>query len=238
LSLPTFFNSELNINDALIELSPQESQHAAKARRLKVGSAVRVLNGRGLLAEAKVHLVERSKVTLALDEIRSFASPERRVRIATAIPKGDRQKAMLDMLTQLGVSQVVPLNCEYSVTRFSANMQEKWLRVAIEACKQSQNPWLPEILPAQDVAALQSSAAKPVFYADGQGHALADLLVDADTEVTIAIGPEGGFSPAEIAHFKALGISAIRLGGHILRTETAAIAAASQWAQIYAESDY
>lgn len=235
MSLPTFFHSELNAGDALIDLSSQESQHAAKARRLKAGSPVRVLNGRGLIADAQIHAVERAKVTLQIGSIQQFERPRHSLCIATAVPKGDRQKVMLDMMSQLGVTQILPLECEHSVTHFSGNMHDKWLRAAIEACKQSQNPWLPEILPAQQAASLQQSDSQLRFYADGGGQLLADFWDGSCLEIMIAIGPEGGFSPSELSHFNLVGMQPIRLGDHILRTEAASIAAVSQWAQIRAK---
>ncbi|GHA00074.1 ribosomal RNA small subunit methyltransferase E [Arenicella chitinivorans] len=232
VSLPTFFHAELNVADALLELSPQESQHAAKARRLRAGSQVRVLNGRGLIADAQIITVERSKVTLKIVSAQEFEPPRYRLCVATAVPKGDRQKVMLDMMCQLGVTQILPLECEHSVTHFSRNMYDKWLRATIEACKQSQNPWLPEILPAQSSVSLTPSESHSLFYADGDGQLLMDAVDASCEEMTIVIGPEGGFSAPELAHFQTAGMQSIRLGDHILRTEAASIAAVSQWGQI------
>lgn len=232
MSLPTFFHADLDAKETLIELSPQESQHAAKARRLKAGSPVRVLNGRGLVADAQIHAVERSKATLKIDSTKEFARPRLSLCIATAVPKGDRQKVMLDMMSQLGVTQIMPLECEYSVTRFGSNMHDKWVRATIEACKQSQNPWLPEVLSAQQATSLQPSESQSVFYADGSGQSMSSLVDASCSNIMIAIGPEGGFSAAEVTHFETVGMQAIRLGDHILRTEAASVAAVSQWTQI------
>ena len=145
MATPCFYHSELTDQDTLIELSSSESAHLTKSRRLKSGHQVNVINGKGLTAAAEVIVANSKQVQIQCSNFIVSTPPLTRINVATAVPKGDRAKTMIDMLTQLGVSRVVPLRCDYSESRFNDKHRQKWQRVAIEACKQSQNPWLPQI---------------------------------------------------------------------------------------------
>jgi len=106
-------------------------------------------------------------------------------------------------------------------------MLEKWQRITVEACKQSQNPWLPNIhVPAviDDIIALPDST---VFYADMAGQVVRDLYPINNNSVLV-IGPEGGFSEQEVALFSENNVLPLRLADTILRTELAAVSAAVQ----------
>ena len=133
---------------------------------------------------------------------------------------------MIDVLTQLGVSEIIPLRCEHSVTKFTENMSQKWLRAAVEACKQSQNPWLPAISNECDLDELLSDGNRNCVFANADGLSLSELL-DNCSNTTVLIGPEGGFSDNEFAKLKQFSVPSMAIGTYILRTEAAAIAAAS-----------
>ncbi|MFT6407745.1 MAG: 16S rRNA (uracil1498-N3)-methyltransferase [Arenicella sp.] len=157
MSIPSFYYPLLASNDCVISLDANEASHAVKSRRLRVGQTVRIFNGAGRQAIGILSLIERRSVRVELSSIEQLEQPARKVSIAVAVPKGDRQKVMVDMLTQLGVFEIIPLRCQYSVTKFSPAIAEKWARVAVEACKQSQNPWLPIITSERDLDDLLSS---------------------------------------------------------------------------------
>ena len=209
-------------------LSHEEGLHAVKARRLKVGSDVRLFNGQGLVGEAVIADIGRRKVSVDLMCIQQHNKPMCTLTIATAIPKGDRQKVMLDMLTQLGVSEIIPVRCERSISRFNDSMASKWERIMIEACKQSQNPWLPALGDEIKLLDLLCDGGKQFAYADANGQT-AETVFGAGVAKTILIGPEGGFSDVELDTLLKLNVPRLTLGGHILRTEAAAVAVASQF---------
>jgi len=241
MSIPSFYCPELNLHavndDSLVFLSENESAHAAKSRRLRIGNHVQLLNGSGLIALGEIEQMEKRKVGIKVGSVEAFDKPLMNLTIATAIPKGDRQKVMVDMLTQLGVDQMIPLDCEHSVTRFSSNMKEKWQRTAIEACKQSQNPWLPSIKSGQSVEKLSEKDKYALVYADSEGDNMSiicdEQLSDSINHLIVLIGPEGGFSKTELNFFAERNIVPVRLASNILRTEAAAVAAASQFNQVF-----
>ena len=227
MAIPSFFHPDLNNRASVIELEPGEASHAVKARRLKVGDAVRIINGNGLSANGVLQSIERRAVTLELHDFEEHSRPEQVISVAVAIPKGDRQKVLIDALTQLGVFEIIPLRCERSVSKSSKNTVEKWQRVAIEACKQSQNPWLPKVLAEHSLDELLIEGERALYYADAGGEAVAELKNKASTSslATIIVGPEGGFTSQEFTKLEQNSISSFKLGPYILRTEAAAIAA-------------
>ena len=145
MATPCFYHRDLTEQDGLIELSKAESAHLSKSRRIEPGDQVNLINGQGLMAAAEVVTESAKQVQVHCCSFTQSAPRAYSISVATAVPKGDRSKVMVDMLTQLGVDRVIPMRCDYSVSRFRENQRDKWQRIAIEACKQSQNPWLPII---------------------------------------------------------------------------------------------
>jgi len=229
MATPSFYHPLLAQADSVIELEQGEAAHAVKARRLRVGDAVRIFSGGGLSAMGVLESVERRSVSVVINEFQEHKRPAPVISVAVAVPKGDRQKVLVDALTQLGVFEIIPLRCERSVTKSSANTLEKWERVAIEACKQSQNPWIPKISEELCLEELIADNARALCYADATGAPLRELSFEAAKSscITILVGPEGGYSPEEFNLLDQNSIPSFRLGPYILRTEAAAIAAVS-----------
>lgn len=233
MSVATFYYlGDLRV-DTSIELSAEEARHALKSRRLSVGAEIQLINGQGIIAQAQLSAIGKRQLSADIIALQFIEQPTPIVTLATAIPKGDRQKVMLDMVTQLGVSKIIPLDCKHSVTRFSNNTLLKWQRACIEACKQSQNPWLPTIAPEQTAAeCLLDYSKKPgvaLLYADQKGKAMAKVSATIQAnEICIMVGPEGGFSNDEAQLFVDHDAQAVKFASAILRTEAASIVAVAQ----------
>lgn len=226
MALATFYYQALEISDTDVVLSTTESDHAIKSRRLRQGSEIQLINGKGLIAQATIEESTKREVKVHIKSIDASPSPDTLV-IATAIPKGDRQRTMIDMLTQLGVTEIIPLRCEHSVAQFKPSTFAKWQRLAIEACKQSQNPWLPIISTEHSVQEVIKNANMPLFYADKLGQTFLSLNGNTNSSLTVLVGPEGGFSEQELEMLKT-SCTPINLGANILRTELASVAAIAQ----------
>jgi len=142
--------------------------------------------------------------------------PEAALTIAVAIPKAERPEWIAQKLTELGVDRIVLLHAERSVVRWAPERAAKHLaklrRVAVEALEQSRRVRLPEIVGPLDASGVLPGAV--VAEPGGRPLAVADRV--------IAIGPEGGWSPAELA----LAGDRVGFGDTVLRVETAAVAAA------------
>ena len=131
---------ELALTGTAAVLEDAEAAHAVRARRLRVGDVVCVFDGAGRTAAARIsEVIKRPfEVHLALEAQQHWAPPAARIHLTSALPKGDRQTTMLDMVTQLGVTDFTPVNFERSVSRVGTGSQDRWRRVLIESCKQSQ----------------------------------------------------------------------------------------------------
>lgn len=240
MAIPKFFHqTDSFTNGETISLSEEEARHAAMARRLRSGSEVMLLNGKGFSAIGRIAELNKRAALVNIDKIIEHEMPARSVVLACAIPKGDRQKVMLDMLTQCGVSDFIPLECEFSVTKTTAKMTEKWRRIVVEACKQSGNPFMMKTHDAVSVKELiksdiwqQSQVFRTEQVVDeeivGKVEKSAQFRQVTQKESVLAIiGPEGGLSDKEVCLIDDAGANKLSLSQHILRTETAAVAAAS-----------
>lgn len=194
-------------------LTEADRHHLERSLRFRYGSVLTVGDGRGRWRAV------RFGAELGVDgPIESAARSGDPVTIAFAVVKGDRSDLAVQKLTELGVTTIVPLVTERSVVRWdearAAKNRERHRRIAREAAMQSRRLWLPAVEPLTTLDR---------FLVDRPDAVLADpggRPVRADDR-TIVVGPEGGFSAGELASRPM-----IRLPGGVLRTETAAIAAA------------
>ena len=236
MAIAKFFidQASVTIGDEVI-LSEQESHHAIKVRRMKQGDKVMLLNGVGGKLLGTIQQCNHKALGIRIESSTQSEPAQPVVDIAVALPKGDRQKTMLDMLAQLGVATITPLLCEFSVSKYSEKVVQRWERTLLEACKQSENPFLPQLCKAQTVQVFIEENANDksidnhfIYYADIKGK-IASLLDNKDKHerVSILVGPEGGYSNSELSMLESKGISTLKLSNHILRIETAAVAAAA-----------
>lgn len=206
----------------------EEARHILTSRRLKVGDAIWLFDGRGTVGRATIVAREGRTRTLRVQvherEFIPLARPH--VELACALPKGDRQAVLLDMATQLGMTGFRPLLCERSIVRPGPQAARRWQRICLEACKQSRRPHLPaihaELTPAQTVALAGSDCT--VWVADQKGMPLPGRPLPEKEQLLIMVGPEGGFTDAEMTSIAESGAQVISLGTGVLRVETAAIA--------------
>ena len=209
-----------------------EAHHCKNVMRAKVGDRVIVFNGEGAEVEGEVTGFAGKVVHLKPLISVTTERPPAKLVLGQAVPKGKNMDLIIEKATELGVSQIVPLLSDRTVVKLdareAAKKQEKWQRVAIEACKQCGQNWLPHVaVPVtvdrflkthsadglRVVAALQEDA-RPL-------HAILDGA--RPTAVTAMIGPEGDFTPAEVSSAVGAGYAPLSLGPIVLRSETAAI---------------
>lgn len=223
-------------SDALIVLDATAARHLREALRLVPGDHFVMFDGRGGEYTATVEKVTRDRVEarigahLAVDRESPLA-----ITLAQGISRGERMDYTLQKAVELGVRHIVPLSTERSTVRLDAERAarrlEHWRGVVRHACEQSGRTVLPTLEPPCTVPAfagrprpglglmLDPAAASPLV-------ALAPAATPTP-EVCLAIGPEGGFSPAERAVLETAGFVGARLGPRVLRTETAALVALS-----------
>jgi 16S rRNA (uracil1498-N3)-methyltransferase len=223
-------------------LDPAESRHLTRVRRARLGDRIQVLDGQGCIAIGLLVGNSPDAARLRYENLTRQPAPVPFV-LAVGLPKAGLIEDIIREATELGATAVQPLLTARSETRLDdparlAHKQARWQAAALEACKQSGNPWLPAVHPPQTVEAWLSSLHQP---AAGLRKYVAALTPDAipfhdlmagsltpasasTTGVVLAVGPEGDFTPAEYARLAAAGFQSIRLPGHVLRVETACAA--------------
>lgn len=219
----------------LVTLVGDEAHHASRVVRVQAGEVVTLLNGAGTELTGEVHGVDRRAVSIRIISRREHSRPPARVTLVQAIAKGTAMEGLVHRAVELGCGRIIPLLAERSVSRpeDGESKREKWQAIADEACKQSGNPWrLLVERPITPTAWLADRVPDELL--------LIGSLADAPTplrkrfaefrsrtgthpkSVSVLVGPEGDFSPAEYALFREAGAQAITLGPLVLRVETAA----------------
>lgn len=226
---PLFLVADLG-HGASIVLTGPEAHHAGTVKRLSPGEVVWLADGQGALAETTVASVTRDQVVFTVTARREVAERRPRLVVVQALPKGERAELAVEILTELGVDEIIPWSAERSITQWRGEKAErgvqKWRRSAREAAKQSRRARVPVV----------SELASTAEVADRISTAAASLLLHEDAvepipavaevaEVLLVVGPEGGLSDAELAVFTARGARPVRLGPEVLRTSTAGAAA-------------
>ena len=214
-------------------LTGDEARHLVRVLRGRPGDEIVVFAGTGVAWPARIVTIGRDEVALALGAaIPDPAADRPRLTIAVALPKGERQKWLVEKLTELGVDSLVPLVTARGVAEATAAARTRLERGVVEACKQSGRNRLMEIAPPQSVAALLAAAADALLIlADPQAPPLdAAAALAAGRPVVGLVGPEGGFTADERAAAEQAGAIRAGLGPHVLRIETAAIALAARLA--------
>ena len=208
--------------DSLIRLDPREESHLFKILRSRPGDRVRLLDGHGTSGVAEVGQGRK----LLLESKRTEPPPGRRLHLYFAPPKKQKLDALLKQSVELGVDVLVPVLCERSVVQpGESSVGGRWTDLLFEACKQSGNPFLPDVcapVPFADaVARARETCAALVVGSNRAGIA---LELGNASDVAFFVGPEGGFTDAEMDALTAAGAVPLRIGSWTLRVETAAAA--------------
>lgn len=226
------FFVETPITGHAATLTGDEAHHLSRVMRAVVGDELILFDGSGVEFLARITQVGKSAVEVQIVEGRQIDREARcRLTLAVALPKGERQKWLVEKATELGVARIVPLITERGVAQPVESALARLRRAVIAASKQCGRNRLLEIAEPADAAAFFAAAPMGTvrLLADPSGMPLASVSQSA--ELTAAIGPEGGFTLAEVAAAADCGWQLVSLGKSILRVETAAIAVAS-WAAL------
>jgi 16S rRNA (uracil1498-N3)-methyltransferase len=197
-----------------VALPDEEAQHLTRVLRLKVGAAVRIFNGRGREFDAVVEKAGKSGVDVRVGDARQPIAREPRVAVtlAQAVLKGDRMDDVIRDAVMMGVAAVQPIVTARTEVSLGAVRRgrrvERWERIAVSSAKQCGRAVVPPILEPRELDAtcvgimfVEPSALPPEggsHVGGGSRIALADLDPQPPREVTVLIGPEGGWDPAEV----------------------------------------
>ena len=217
-------------------LDAEQSHHCAQVMRQNVGDLFAVFDGQGVEAKAKITEIARDEVKFKVLAKATSPQTAHPVWLAQALTKPKSMDLILQKATELGVSEVAPLQSDHSVAQVDEEKAEakieKWQKLTIEAAKQCGQNWLPVVRPPQApkdfVATIPRGAVKLIASLQPEARPLKAALreqlqgLKAGTPIVVMIGPEGDFTPAEIGAARAAGFLPVSLGKIILRAETAA----------------
>ena len=203
-------------------LDSREETHLFRILRARPGETVALLDGHGTAGTAVVGSDHR----LCLESKRTVPPPARRLHLYFAPPKKQKLDALLRQAVELGVFELVPMLCERSVVQPGENsVAGRWMDLLFEACKQSGNPFLPEVIAPMPFAAALAHARETcsaLVVGSNRTGVFPDLGTASD--VAFFVGPEGGFTDAETDAMFAAAAIPLRIGDWTLRVETAAVA--------------
>jgi 16S rRNA (uracil1498-N3)-methyltransferase len=215
-----------------LTLAGDEGRHAVVVRRIRLGEMIMIGNGRGLGVRGVVVDVRGSDLVVEVVNHLKAATESRRFVAAQALAKGDRSELAVEMMTEMGVDEIVPWQASRSIVRWSpdriARALTKWRSTAREAAKQSRRLNVPHVsdpVTTRQLTHRMTSADLVLMLHEEAKESLAEVDLPAVGTVLIIIGPEGGISPEELDQLTQAGARSVSISDAVLRTSTAGVVA-------------
>lgn len=228
-----FQATSLIINETL-QLDPSASHHLATVLRASVGDALKVFNGDGGEFDAKItHIAKHAVTVMLLDYHPLTTESALPLYLAQGISRGEKMDYTIQKAVELGVQKIIPVFTERCNVKLDEQRREKrllhWRSISMGAAEQSGRACIPDILAPQTFTDVlqQANPWQKILLDPLSKNKLSELTFKTTTPLVLFIGPEGGFSDAEITLAKQHGCVTLSLGPRILRTETAAVTAIS-----------
>jgi len=241
MRIPRFYEPQPLAADSNITLSESNTQHVARALRMRPGEQVILFNGDGHEYLATLTQIAKRSVEVSINTV---SQPNRtsplKIEIGQSLSRGERMDYAIQKATELGMSAMTPLFSERCEVKLNADRQEKrqrhWQQIAISACEQSLRCDVPDVATPMDLKTWVSSVKadlKLVLH----HHTEQPLdTFEAPGSIALLIGPEGGLSESEVAFALEQGFKPVAFGPRVFRTETAPVAALSilqyQWGDL------
>jgi len=230
--LPRFL-AAIDPESGVARLPDEEARHLSQVLRLGAGDEVAVFDGEGREFRARVERIARDGALAHLiEELVPAPEPAVRVTLAQAALKGDKMDDVVRDATMMGVAAIEPLVTEHTAAHLKAGRApERWRRIAVASAKQCRRAVVPRIGEghalgdwlARDRSAVRVLLVEPAARVDG--HPPSRLAGERPPSATILIGPEGGWSAAEIDAAVAAGCVPMTLGRRTLRADATPIVA-------------
>jgi len=229
--LPIFYSEQLvgDENEEIV-LDEDTSRHIVQVLRMKAGDGLQITNGKGALCTAEITDDNKKKVQASITQCKQIEPRGKRISICLSLLKNaNRFEWFLEKATELGIAELVPLICERTERQhFRASRMRS---ILISAMLQSRQSWLPTLKePTTLKEVITNSNHDQKFIA----HCIEEKKVDLVRAINrsarsylMIIGPEGDFTPGEVSLALQNGFVATSLGDSRLRSETAAMVAAT-----------
>lgn len=218
----------------IVEVTGDEARHAVVVKRTRPGESVLLADGAGRAVRGRVVAAEKNRLALEVTEL--LASPPRAHRfvVAQALAKGDRSELAVEIMTELGVDEILAWQASRSIVRWQGERGEKslgrWAATAREATKQSRRFRIPEVSAADTSRVVEriGAAELALVLHESAEKTLSRVNLPEAGEILLIVGPEGGISPDELERFQQAGAVPVRISDGVLRTSTAGAIAIGQ----------
>ena len=215
------------LKKAVATLSPEESHHLARVLRIQPGQEITLFDGRGGVADAVIEAVGKSAVEARIEKRWTVPPPAVEIELIQAVPKPDRWELVLQKAVELGATSIQPVLTQHTEFKPNPRKQERWQKIALNAAQQCEVRWLPQLKPLMRIDAILPKLGQYDLVLVGSLYEGTKPFRAVDfsgkKKVALLIGPEGDFTPEEVAAAVQAGAVAVSFGDRILRTETAAI---------------
>jgi 16S rRNA (uracil1498-N3)-methyltransferase len=213
-----------------LRVTGQQAHYLSKVLRLKANTPVHVFDGKGAEFSAHLTAISRHEVELQVDSpLPGQSESPLHTILGLGLSRGERMDYAIQKSTEMGVSVIVPLFTEFCEVKLEGpRLQKKlqhWQQICISACEQSGRTIVPAVLEPQSLSTwcqAQNSPVRLVFCPTGNALTSKDPSI---SQISLLIGPEGGFSTGELTNVETAGFERVQLGPRVLRTETAPIVA-------------
>jgi 16S rRNA (uracil1498-N3)-methyltransferase len=211
------------------EISGDDARHLTRVLRVEAGQRYEISDNHNVYL-AEIETASKEHVLFRTIEKLPPQPSSVRLILCAALIKFDHFEWMIEKATELGVSEIVPvetIRSERGLERAALKRVERWRRIALEASQQARRAYLPEVAEPEPLRDALAREATYRFALDEDPSVRAALTAARDPENSVAllIGPEGGWTDEERAQFTAAQWTSVSLGPLILRAETAALAA-------------
>lgn len=213
-----------------IQLSEKTSHYLLKVLRLKTGTQLILFNGDGYEFDAELIEAQRKTATVSiLKQSVKEPQPSLDIHLGIGLSKGDRMEQVIQKATELGVGTISLLITDFTAYKLQDHQLEKkmhhWQGILQSACEQSHRCYLPTLHSPVTVENWLAKLGKGLKLVLSPGASESMSALAPEKKLFLLIGPEGGLSEEEITGAKNRGFAEVHLGRHILRTETAPLAA-------------
>lgn len=233
MRIPRIYTPQALSAGASIALEADSAHHLARVLRMPVDAQLVLFNGDGAEYPAHIATIDKKNVVVIIERVDAIEreSPLT-IHLGIAVSKGERMDWVIQKATELGVTEISPLQSERVEVRLHGEREEKkrahWQAITIAACEQCQRNRIPVVNTTQPLSSWTGAViadAKFVLHHRSDA-ALADTGIKPRS-IALLIGPEGGLSNGEIGLAETAGFRSLRLGPRVLRTETAPVTAIS-----------
>ncbi len=213
-------------------LSGDEGRHAAVVRRIRSGEMIMIGDGRGRGVRGLVVEIGPSGLIVEIADHLEAPEEPRLLVAAQALAKGDRSELAVEMMTEMGISEIIPWQASRSIVRWSeeraARSLTRWRSTVREAAKQSRRLNLPHVsepVTTRQLAQRVANAGLALLLHGEADESIAEVDLPAAGTVLIIIGPEGGISADELGELTRAGARPVTISDGVLRTSTAGVVA-------------